>query len=421
MAPLSTILVVALLAIGGVDAKQKDKVSYSRYLEGDCHGHPISGDIDDLKLKKYQMSKCEDITGNGVRFHKHGKNKYSKWINDVSDGQIECFATLYHGHGCDRKNAINNASLPGDFTKCNPINAATGSIQFWCRPNRAWYGLALPREVELAVTSYSIAGDGKAYPSVYTTAFNATRHVYHQPVDYVTETVTEIDQVTMAAPKLNARAEPTHKAALEPRKKKHNEKGVWMRHPWTESELCFKCWTKKELDYGKFSCRSGHNDKYAIDCGPKPAPVPPTSTHTITYTRSIEFWPTTTDQFSMTPTTTDQVTTTTTTDQVTVTASPAAVNEKRSPHKAVVLHHPWLPGKMVCADAEWENSGKSKAEVRIQKIKVFEKCAKKNAFNIDIGIAEYTQTSIATSTVSITQTTPPAWVTPRTTTRAPPQ
>ncbi|KAL1606478.1 Mitochondrial GTPase 1 [Paraconiothyrium brasiliense] len=412
MAPLAIILTVALLALGGVDAKRKDKVSYSRYLAGDCQGHPLSGDIDDLKLKKGLRSECKNIQGNGVRFHQHGKNKYSKWINDVNVGMKECFATLYQGYDCAPGKDIGTASLPGDFAKCNPIQAGAGSIQFWCRPNLGYHGLEVPREVEMPVTSYSIGADGKAYPSVYTTVFNATHHVYRQPVDYVSE----IDQVT--------KAEPTHKAALEPRKQ-HNTKGVWMKHPWTGSELCFKCWTKKELDYGKFDCRSGHGDKYAIDCGPMPAPVSPTTTHTITYTRSLELYPTTTDQFSMTPTTTDQVTTTitttTTTDQVTITTSPAGVNEKRSPHKAVILHHPWLPGRMVCADAEWENSGKSKAEVRIQEIKVFEKCARKNPYNIDVGIPEYTYTSVATTTTRITQTTRPVWVAPRTTTRAPPK
>ncbi|KAL5379552.1 hypothetical protein DPSP01_008429 [Paraphaeosphaeria sporulosa] len=409
MATLSSVLTVALLALGGVDAKRKDKVSYSRYLARDCNGHPLSGDIDDLQLKG-GASGCKQIEGQGVRFHMHKKDKYNKWIDDVNRGLWECGATVYRGVDCVLEDIIDQVSLPQAFNECNPLHADAGSISFWCRPNYGYQGIAQPREMELPVTSYSIDKYGKAHPSMYTTVINATQHIYNPLPEFtgitppVTVTATKILEIstkvntvpqvetttTVAVPKVNARAEPAPKVALEPRGKQYNVKGVWMRHPWGQSAICFKCWTRKEMDFGKFKCRSGNYDKYDVPCPPVPNTIAPTTTVDITHTRTVEFWRTEADHFSLA-------------------TQPSVAAEKRSPHKAVVFHNPYFPDLKVCADAEWENSGKPKAEVRLQKIKSFDKCAKKDPMYIDIGIPEQTRIGHTYVTSSITHTTRPVY------------
>lgn len=381
MAPISTVLAVALLAFGSVDAKRKDKVSYSRYYGTDCNGHPISGDISDLKLEDDRKSHCQQISGSGIRFHKQKKDKHSKWINDVNSGKDTCVATLYSGYGCKPENFAVELSLPADFQKCTSLDSSgISSVQFRCNMNESYASYDVRQELNLPVTSYSIAADGKAHPSVYTTTFNATRHVYPP------------DTFPVDSPALNARAEPTRKASLEPRRKKyHNAKGVWMKHPWTGSDLCYKCYTKHENDFRKFDCRSGHGDKYNIDCGLKPAPVPPTSTHRVTHTTTIEFYRTVADQFYHLPT-------------------PVEPLEKRSRHTPVVLKHPYLPDEEVCADAEFENEGDSYAEIRIQKVKKLEKCSGKNSININIGVPDKVLYSTVTETKTTIHATRPAWV-----------
>ncbi|KAL5416399.1 hypothetical protein PMIN03_002199 [Paraphaeosphaeria minitans] len=403
MAPLSSVLTVALLVLSSVDAKRKDKISYSRYNASDCNGHPLSGDIDDLQLKS-GTSGCKHVAGQGVRFHLHKKGKYNKWIEDVNRGLWECGATVYRGVGCLLEDIVDQISLPQAFNDCNPLHADAGSISFWCRPNYGYQVIAQPQEIKFPVTSYSIDKYGKAHPSVYTTVVNATQHLYNPLPDFagvnppVTVTATEIPEISTGkstvtrvdtATKVKARADPTPKAALEPRRQ-YNVKGVWMRHPWGQSAICFKCWTKKEMDFSKFKCRSGNYDKYAVSCPPIPDPVAPTSTVDVTYTRTIEFWRTEVDNFSFSP-------------------QPSVVAEKRSPHKAVVFHNPYFPELKVCADAEWENSGKPKAEVRLQKIKSFHNCAKKDPMYIDIGIPEQTRTGYTYVTSSITHTTRPVY------------
>ncbi|KAJ4294187.1 hypothetical protein N0V90_007877 [Kalmusia sp. IMI 367209] len=385
MAPIGTVLAVALLALSGVDAKRRDKVQYSTYSSSDCNGHPLEGKLYDLKLNKHGRSECTSIDADSFKFHKHPKDKNNHWIDDVNSGKIQCYATLYRGIGCLGSKSLAHISLPEKFNNCTATGNQVAAVQWTCEPDPGWNGVAYQHEIELPVTSYSIGVDGKAYPSVYTTMVNATMHEYPNINVFTQTTVsTKVEMVTVTTSKLNVRAEPTHKAPLEPRRKKHNLRGVWMKHPWTRSDICYMCYTKKEYDFGKFDCRSGgKNNKYAIDCGPKPEEVPQTSTYLTTSTDLVAFFHTTTDQFSDQP-------------------RPTATVEKRSPHTPVVLTHPYVPGEKVCADAEWENSGKSKAEVRIQKVRALRKCNKKQPLNIDIGIPEHTLSK--TSTVSATVT-----------------
>ena len=268
MAPLSAILAVALLAVSGADAKKKNKVSYSRYLGGDCNGHPMSGTVFDIKLEKDGKSECKAITAGGIRFHKHRKDKYNHWIDDVNTGKWQCGATIYKGYGCTDGDESVTVSLPQELQHCKPVESLdASSVQFWCRPNTGYNGITTHKEVELPVTSYSIGANGKAHLSLYTTTVVAYEHHYPE------QTNVPAPPIPINSPLFKARDAPTRKASLEPRHKKHNKKGVWMKHPWTGSDICYMCYTEKESDYDKFKCRSDHRGKYFIKCGLKPTPV----------------------------------------------------------------------------------------------------------------------------------------------------
>ncbi|KAF1970834.1 hypothetical protein BU23DRAFT_203709 [Bimuria novae-zelandiae CBS 107.79] len=346
MAPIGAVLAVALLALGGVEAKRQDKVSYSLHVGETCDGHPLSGGLSDLALDE-----CHSISAGGIRFHKHRKNKNGKWLDKANSGMIQCYGTLYNGFGCLPENHVRDIALPKDFEKCNSVHSVDdSSVRFSCLPNPEYNGYPTKKEVNLPVTSYSIAADGKAHPSVHTTLFNATQHVYQTDFD-----ATENDTVIAAA----AHADFSDEASLEPRGK-HNVKGKWMKHPWTGSLICYKCWTKHSDSYWNFRCHSGNGHKNDIDCGPKPTFLPPPGTlTTVTLAKTITLYTTSTVHLPMEPHST-------------------AALEKRSEHIPVTFQNPWLPGEDVCADAEWEKQGKPNSEIRLQHPKPSEECYDSN-------------------------------------------
>ncbi|KAF2248332.1 hypothetical protein BU26DRAFT_605816 [Trematosphaeria pertusa] len=403
MPRIRMLLAAGLLALTGVDAK--DKIQFSKFLKDTCDDHPL-GNLIDLK-----RNECKTFQAGSIRIHPHSKTKYNKWIDSVNMGKDECFVTLYDAPGCHDSDGHEDISVPRSFEGCTATDEVITSVKFWCRPNSEWSGSAYPLTTTISHTSYSLGADGVAHPSVYSTVAVVSRYSYKNPPPV-------------------ARGEPTGHPTLEPRKKKqYNVKGVWMKHPWAGSDICYMCWTKKEYDTGAFLCRSG--PKYPVDCGPKPAQVPFTSSTTITSTSTFEFFHTT-DGFYVSPTTvtttlsadpsttTDAVspvtaTTTTSASTITVTADTATTAtdavSKRSPHKPVIVENPYHSGLFVCADAEWEKAGKEKAEVRIQKIKDLDKC-RDNPLSINFGRAYATYTAMASTTVTRTVDARPAWALP---------
>jgi hypothetical protein len=150
-------------------------------------------------------------------------------------------------------------------------------------------------------------------------------------------------------------------------------KGVWMRHPWASSLMCYECYTKSAKNTEKFECRSG--PKNAVSCGEMPNPDTATTT-TIYPTQTVAV----------------------------VAGQPVAQLEKRSWHKKVEFPHPWFPGTTVCADAEWEKRGQKKNEIRLQ----HPKSNKKHCNNPeDIGVEQCIMTAIGpTQTVYVTLAPP---------------
>jgi hypothetical protein len=154
---------------------------------------------------------------------------------------------------------------------------------------------------------------------------------------------------------------PEPSTDLDPRNKgkwKGPRKGVWMKHPWSMSIMCYECYTKSMTNTQKFECRAG--PKNPAYCGPMP------------------------EQGTLTTVTIFPI------ETITVTPGVHWTNiQKRSWHKRVSFPHPWYPLTTMCADAEWEKRGQKKTEVRIQKPKT-----KFCTDALDIGIAPHVTTVI---------------------------
>ena len=384
MAPVGAILALTLLALGGVDAKKKNKIAYSYYAGPDCNGHPIDGDLFDLTFKDKKgpsESECTSLTAGGIRLHKHWKNKYNDWVNKVYNGEWNCGVRLYQDHGCSREHLIADLSVPNDMESCHPLPANKfSSVQFWCGINSGPHGRAVKTQASLPVTTNSTAANRQAHPSMPASALNTTSHS-HEYENYVPGN----HKVPRDVHHLAADVESTNKMPPQPRAD-HNVIYTWKKHPWTGSDICFKCWTDHKNINSKFGCHSKPRLHGEVNCGPKPLPVPPTSTHLVTHTTTAEVVFTVTDQFHQ---------------------KPSPVLENRSWHTPVALQHPYFSDKRICADAEWEERGESEEEVQIKHPKDLNKCRRKNMVNIDIGAPEKIVESAITETVWTTPTMMP--------------
>jgi hypothetical protein len=47
------------------------------------------------------------------------------------------------------------------------------------------------------------------------------------------------------------------------------------------------------------------------------------------------------------------------------------------------VQNPYVDGELMCADAEWENRGKAKNEIRLQKFKALDECNGKPAIYLN--------------------------------------
>jgi len=234
MSPIRVLVVAALLALGSVDAK-KHKLRVSKWVNDKCDNHPSGGK--QLELKK---DKCHVLDGNSIKVQQHNKEKFSKWINSGED----CYVTVYDQYGCI--GAGRNIDVPADFEKCTPVDNHASSLKFWCTNNHGWEHRAFNTTAVVPRTSYSIDGEGHAHPSEYSTTMTTSG-------------------VSLGAANMVARAESTANATIEERGKQYDIKGMWAKHPWTGSDICYKCWTTKHLHFGKVECRSG--PRHPIDCG----------------------------------------------------------------------------------------------------------------------------------------------------------
>jgi hypothetical protein len=359
MLSIRVFLVATLLVLSGADAK-KHKVYVSKWANNHCDGHPLGGK--QLELKK---DECQFFSGNSVRVQQHRKKKYNKWINNGND----CYINVFDKPGCHSGGNVTHIPVPKDFENCTALSSEASSLMFWCDETHGWDIRAYNTTTVLPMTSYSIDKQGRAHPSEYTSTITTSA-------------------TSLGAYHLMARAEPTHNAALEERSKQYQIKSLWAKHPWTGSDICYKCWTKKPLNYGKIECRSG--PRHYIDCGVKPPHVSASSVRTITSTQTAEFYFTEISQF---PTPTYQ-----------------ELEARRSRHIPVILENPYSPGYLMCADAEWEKEGNvNKQEIRLQKFKELHKCHDKNAvyLNFDKPMTTVEVISYMTATAAVAR---PTWV-----------
>lgn len=350
MAPIRTIFAFALLAFGIVDAK--DKVAFSQYDNEDCDGHPQDG-FTNLRLRNGQ-SDCKDVTARGIKFHKSLRNRWNGWIDDASHGTSKCWANLYEDHGCEGESV--SVSLPQQFQQCIPLEELQYSVKFFCREG-GWD--AVQKEIHLPITSYSIAPDGKAHPSVYTTAINVTVTDYH----------TKALPTKKPAFHLDPRGEPIHKPIVKPRAD-YNIRNVWMKHPWTSSDICYHCYTDHEASWDDWRCESSVAGTNRVSCEDKPAPSPETSTHVVTHTTDASIYFTSIDQIN----------------------EPPMAMMERSEHLPIVMKSPWTEG-LVCGQAKWKHMGDDDEKIRIK-----DDDCDKAAVNIAIDYPHYVVSSATTET-----------------------
>lgn len=79
------------------------------------------------------------------------------------------------------------------------------------------------------------------------------------------------------------------------------------------------------------------------------------------------------------------------------------LEERKSWHTPVFVHNPYIPGMLMCADAEWENRGKAyKQEIRLQKFNDVKKCNNKNAVWLNFDKPRHTEITTSWATASTT-------------------
>jgi hypothetical protein len=248
MSPARLLLVAGLLAISGADAKHKLRIN--TWDNSQCDGHP-SGN---KHLSALKEDKCTLLDGNSIMVQMHNK-KYSKWINDIEKGP--CHVTVYSKPGC-----LDDAPpteqkvipVPADFRKCIDVTAQAASVKFSCKALPEWEHAVFNTTTVVPRTSYSIDYEGYA-------------HAYTTPATLTTSAVS-LGEAHMAA-----RAEATANATLAERGD-YNIRTWWAKHPFTESEICYKCWTDHKASWNEFKCYSGRGIGYS--CGPKPPLTPVT-------------------------------------------------------------------------------------------------------------------------------------------------
>lgn len=138
-----------------------------------------------------------------------------------------------------------------------------------------------------------------------------------------------------------------------------------MKHPWTDTPVCYQCYTKKPGKYDWVKCRS--DKKMDHLCPPLPVDSngnPLTTSTTITATAITE-----TSTVAATSPGIKWETTTVTLAATTALPTPEGTLAARSWHKDVTFRLPWADNRRMCADAEWEKRGQGdKEEIRLQEV-----------------------------------------------------
>ncbi|KAF2001598.1 hypothetical protein P154DRAFT_619266 [Amniculicola lignicola CBS 123094] len=383
------ILSVALLALGGAEAR-KDKIRISQWSTSDCSGHVSTKQIEP------KSGDCKNIDARSVKFHAPKKGKHQKWVDDINSGEKkDCWVEAYREKNC--KSHLESGEdwdlfrLPGGFGECEDLGEeyAIRSIKFECknkegRPS-AMHHVYPVTEVK---TSWSAAPGNSYSAGLYTTVYNSTLWYYPYP------TATKGAHFQPSPSPEPRIAEPRVEPRAASKERHYNAKGVWLKSPFTDNELCFHCWTKDRENPGKFECQSPgpvQDLKGDQACGPAPSTNPAYwayETHTLNFTKTLYIQPHTTVTIS--PPVVAYVVTTMT-KYVVPAATPAeavprnanaagftledaALNpgltygdfEERSEKETVLLQHPFAAGIETCAKAKWKDAGERDQKIELE-------------------------------------------------------
>ncbi|KAF2652157.1 hypothetical protein K491DRAFT_719168 [Lophiostoma macrostomum CBS 122681] len=339
MAPISLFVATAFLALGGVEAS--DKVRVSQWISTDCIG--------DLARKQdeFKLGKCESINAQSFKLHYPEKNRHGRWVNS----RPGCVVTTYSTAGCVGGTEVGTFPIPEDFEECKrPSPGGVRSLKFTCGSKAKLKGSVSTSTYTLS--SYSLGPDGRA-SNVQST---------------ITSTLKGSSKFDVQRGEPTAVADP-----LEPRgasARKYEMKGVWMKHPWAGSPVCYECWLAKKGNKDKFECEAGRDHSDSICGAPRP------DQYVVTQTRSIA-----------------GTTVTTTMTGIAVIATPAPLHgalDERSTKKRVWIQHPFS-GVMTCGKAKWKHAGKDKQSIII---KGPESCRDKEQYPVNLS------PSVATRTIS---------------------
>lgn len=373
-----------------IDAKKDAQIHLYPFSTTNCVGSPIGSP---LEMKQGQCVGLPGVHSLKPMFRAEHKD----WVDEVNKSQSECKLETFREGGCPDSDKTTkyldqrSGAMPNDFGHClvgrhdaNDDSSSDDGDYLFYSARFVCDKVDSPELLctsSLEQTSWSMDPSGNPQSSVGTATYTATL------------------STTGSSDRAQKRIKPT----LEPRGIKADRgesTGIWMLHPWSDSLSCYRCYTKKTGDYGKFECRSGVD--YPAQCGPMPdseegKPTTGKTTTTISTTALATTHITTTVLTARSSSATTTITITsvpTSTDQSTSTESTALAKSgsqgrvidtsssdsdsdsdwpqldielsRKSWHTPVKFWHPWVNTSMWCADAEWEKRGRPESYIKIQ-------------------------------------------------------
>jgi hypothetical protein len=331
MRTLLPIATVALALASGVhsvtrkaDPEQDAQINLYTFETEKCSGQPFTAPY---VLKEGQ---CVDITqARSVRPRFHPE--HLAWVDETNAHRLKCRVVTYSDRGCPANNVTEvyddsyDGFLPDDLEHCLMSNK-----QFWQDPGEVY-----KNNIYSAILVCNHPEQPQFLCSrLYTLTTWSINTINGSPTSVVTKAT-----MTASLSPSNPTKVAVEKRGFEP-EKGSSTKSVWMQHPWGHSPLCYLCYTKKAHDYTKMECRAGRN--YPTACGPEP----------LGWVGRFEA-----DDVSSSDSEEDHP------------RLYIELQQKKSWHTPVEFDHPFIDGKLACADAEWEKRGQiDKDYIKIQKV-----------------------------------------------------
>lgn len=385
------LLLCGSLALLSTVTAKKEAIRIYVFDTNGCFGPPDGPNYD------VGREKCVNV---GTAVSMKAMPLHNDWLGPVNRGEMACWAIPYKVANCPQGQELEPLPIPEKVDHCyTPLKVAKdtiGSVKFACS-YMATHSTTLTDSQEF--TSWDLDTGGfrfKPHTSTTVRLISLTYVVRDEPTAaprQAWEGDITIDDTNPLYIPIVARQEEAVKA-LTTDKQDSDTKYVWMFHPWSREIMCYDCYTKgKKGDYSRFECRSGpHN---VVDCGS--IPELDENNQPFTHTETVTL-------LSITTSTID------TTEPTFPVVAPAHRLMKRASgswHTRVEFENPWIPGNIMCADAEWEKRGQPNSEIRLQKIgNDMKKCKKANAQSLDIPKPFTTRSVIVITTTMLEVHTP---------------